>query len=165
MKTDQQGNYVIANLAPATYQLSVKRSGYTSETRAVTVRFGSPTRQDVALRSERHEDREITTGIIRPSNTVGRMEGRTGQLTGQVIDAKTGKPIPGASVSFAGQRSIVTDQSGRFTINNLAPGVYQLNVGKVGFAQSQATVSVRAGETATANFKLDPIARAVIRLR
>ncbi len=165
IKTDQQGNYAIANLAPGTYQLRVKRGGYASETRAVTVRFGSPTRQDVALRSERHEDREITTGIIRPSNTVGRMEGRTGQLTGQVIDAKTGKPIPGASVSFAGQRSIVTDQSGRFTINNLAPGVYQLNVGKVGFAQSQATVSVRAGETATANFKLDPIARAVIRLR
>jgi protocatechuate 3,4-dioxygenase beta subunit len=165
IKTDQQGNYAIGNLAAGTYQLSVKLSGYTSETRAVTVRSGSLTQQDVTLRSERREQREITTGIIRPSNTVGRVEVRKGQLTGQVIDAKTGKPITGATVSLTGQRGgVLTDQAGRFAISNLSQGAYQITVSRIGFAQGQGSVVVRASETVTANFKLNPITRSQIRL-
>ena len=163
LKTDSQGTYAIANLAPGTYQLSVKRSGYISETHAVTVRSGSLTRQDLALRSDRREERQITTGIIKPANTIGRAEVRKGQLMGQVVDGKTGKPIVGATVSLTGQHN-TTDQAGRFTITNLAPGTYQINVNKIGFTHGQISVTVRAGETATANFKLNPIARPAIRL-
>lgn len=164
VKTDAQGNYALTALNPGSYQVSVKRNGYTSEARTITIRAGSPTRQDFALKSGRSDERDITSTIKRPPLIIGGLGARPGQLSGQVTDA-AGKPITGATVAIVGQPSVFTDPAGRFAIRNLAPGTYRISISKIGFGQGQGAVAVRGGETATANFKLNPIARPSIRLR
>ena len=169
IKTDEQGNYRIEALAPGNYQLMVKRSGYIAEARTITVRSNVSTRHDFALRSERPVEDRTMPGVRVPIGVLGGSDIRksqvAGQVTGQVSDAKTGKPISGVTVLVPGQRNVLTDQQGRFVVANLTPGSYQISVSKSGFAQAQGTVNVRAGETATANFNLNPIVRPPVRLR
>jgi protocatechuate 3,4-dioxygenase beta subunit len=162
--TDAKGNYTVSGLPPGNYPVSVERSGYILESRSITIHSGPATRQDFVLKAERRSEGQAITGEIRKSVTIGAAI-RTGQVTGQVIDAASGKPIPGATVSLVGQRGVVTDLSGRFSISNLGPGNYQITVGKAGFATDQRAVVVRAGETAPANFKLKPLTRQPMRLR
>ncbi|HEY3026962.1 MAG TPA: carboxypeptidase regulatory-like domain-containing protein [Pyrinomonadaceae bacterium] len=163
-KTDQQGNYRFEPLAPGSYQVSAKLNGYTPETRAITVRSGSSARQDIALRSERRAMPSISGEIRKPPVVIGGIGIRDGQVTGQVIDSKSGRPISGANVSASAQRT-TTNAQGRFVFANLAPGSYRISVGRSGFSSAQATIAVRAGETATANFKLDPSSVPPVRLR
>jgi hypothetical protein len=135
------------------------------DSRTITVLSSPPTRQDFALKAERRSEDRIITSETRKPVTIGGGGVRTCEVTGQVIDAGSGRPIPGATVSLAGQRGVVTDQTGRFAISNLAPGTYQITVSKAGFATDQRAVVARAGETAPANFKLKPLTRPPVRLR
>jgi hypothetical protein len=43
-------------------------------------------------------------------------------LTGTVLDARTGKPVPGATVRAPGGLSTTTDERGRFVLRGLALG-------------------------------------------
>lgn len=47
--TGSSGRFALGNLAPGTYQLSVRRNGYRDETVGVTVRAGQTTRVDIRL--------------------------------------------------------------------------------------------------------------------
>ena len=67
----------------------------------------------------------------------------TASVTGQVIDATTRRPIAGAAISIPGHQDAITDLSGRFLIKNLAPGTYQISVGKTGYSSDQRSVGLR----------------------
>lgn len=57
-------------------------------------------------------------------------------LTGQVVEAGTGQPIPGAIVRLSAgefQRRVVASDEGRFVLVGVPPGSYQLRAGKPGF--------------------------------
>lgn len=43
-------------------------------------------------------------------------------LTGTVLDARTGKPVPGATVRAPGGQAVTTDERGRFVLRGLALG-------------------------------------------
>lgn len=63
-----------------------------------------------------------------------------GGLTGVVTD-KTGAIIPGAAVTASGSsdtRTVTTDDTGRFTISSLTPGLYTVTVKKEGFKVAEA---------------------------
>jgi uncharacterized membrane protein len=49
--TDQAGNYVIADVTPGRYQVSVTRGGYESERDTVEVRAGSTAKQNFQLKA------------------------------------------------------------------------------------------------------------------
>jgi hypothetical protein len=90
---------------------------------------------------------------------------RTGQLRGLVIDAKSGRPLGGATIAISGKGMIATSSDGSYGIGNLLPGPYQIIVRKSGFSNGGGTVTIRAGETAAATFRLTPVSPPSIRPR
>jgi len=73
----------------------------------------------------------------------------TGAAAGVVVDAAQGESLPGANVRIRGtSRGTTTDLSGRYRIEGLEPGSYDLVFSFVGFQRKTVTgVSVTAGET------------------
>ena len=75
-------------------------------------------------------------------------------LTGRVIDAETGAPIPGAAVVLGGTtRGAATDLDGRYTIEALEAARFRVVVQALGFQTQRETLTLAAGEN-TANFAL-----------
>ncbi len=77
----------------------------------------------------------------------------TARLTGTATDA-TGGVLPGVTVTLVsaaagGVRSTTTDTNGRYVIENLAPGSYELRFELSGFATQTNPLTVVAGQTVT----------------
>ncbi|CAN5464630.1 SusC/RagA family TonB-linked outer membrane protein [soil metagenome] len=91
--------------------------------------------------------------------TVGVAYAQTGTISGRVLDAQTGDPLPGANVTvvdLAGTGT-VTNVSGEYTLRNVPTRQqpYTLRASFIGYAQSEASVTLnQGGQTATANFEL-----------
>ena len=82
----------------------------------------------------------------------------TGQVSGAVT-AEDGRPLSGASVSVQGtELGTLTDASGRFTISNVPAGEQTVQVRMIGYAPATSSVTVSAGQPASANFALTPTA-------
>jgi iron complex outermembrane receptor protein len=78
----------------------------------------------------------------------------TGTIRGRVIN-RNGGAVEAVSVGVQGQaQGAITDEQGRFQIRQVAPGAYTLVVAALGLKSEQQTVTVVAGQTATANFSL-----------
>jgi hypothetical protein len=149
-KTDNDGVYTVANLPQGSYRMSINKSGFAEQAKTTSVRASNATREDFSLR---REAARVEPGNIRVSPS---MPARSGQLRGQIIDAKTSRPIAGASIYVANQQAAVTNQAGVFTVSNLQPGNYPVVVKMGGYMDAGGTVAVRAGEAATASFRLNP---------
>ena len=79
----------------------------------------------------------------------------TGTISGRVIDRASQLPVQGAQVIVVGtQRGTQTDQEGRYTINGVPEGSYQLTVRRVGYGSSSQRVTVTSGASANAEFAL-----------
>src|SRR5437868_845429 len=83
---------------------------------------------------------------------------QTGRVTGQVTDSASARPLQGVEVVVLQEGGAVrtgsrTDQDGRYTIVNVG-GETRLRARIVGFAPKDRVVTVRPGETATADFAL-----------
>lgn len=72
-----------------------------------------------------------------------------GTVTGQVVDAATGRPVPDATVTVEGsRRATATDRSGRFRLPDVPAGSQSIRVRSVGFADSVTRIEVpQTGET------------------
>ncbi len=91
---------------------------------------------------------------------------QTGALSGRVRDRVTNAPLAGATIRIVARESssrvsgAVSGANGRFVIRGLKPGVYQLTVTYLGYAQfEQENVDVRAGTMPDLDVLLD--ARAI----
>jgi len=80
----------------------------------------------------------------------------TGQISGTVTAADSGKAISRATVT-AGTTSVTTNSKGNYTISNLTEKSYAITASADDYQDDSQTVTVAAGETATANFSLDPV--------
>jgi hypothetical protein len=79
----------------------------------------------------------------------------TGTITGTVSDAGTDSAISGASVSTDPATSTVTTGSqGTYSIANVPPNSYTVTASATGYLSGNASVTVTAGHTATANIAL-----------
>src|SRR5829696_3079109 len=90
-----------------------------------------------------------------------------GKITGTVKDPD-GAVVSGANVSLLHTNRAVlgataTDAEGRFRLDRIAPGDYQLNVERSGFVQHRSAVHVSHGDTQTVSIVLEltPIAEQV----
>jgi TonB-dependent starch-binding outer membrane protein SusC len=73
----------------------------------------------------------------------------TGGIRGQVLDERTGTPIPAAQVLILGTtRGAITGRDGRFQVGELRPGTYDIEIRSIGFRSARTTVRV-APETFT----------------
>ena len=88
---------------------------------------------------------------------IGTAQTGSGRITGVVTDT-TGGVLPGVTVSAKGPdnavHTTVTDSSGRYVIEQLAPGSYTLSFELAGFAPQTSTVAVTAGQAAAVDTKL-----------
>src|SRR3990172_5432850 len=66
--------------------------------------------------------------------------GTTGKIAGNVTDKKTGEPLPGTSIIVSGTMlGAASDINGNYTILNVPPGTYELQISFVGY--QKATIS------------------------
>ena len=92
---------------------------------------------------------KLATG---PSKTVAAAA--NGGVRGTVTDGKTKNPVAGATVSLKGKPSVQTDGSGQYSFRDVAPDSYAISVKKTGYKGGGSSVTVKSGQTATANCTL-----------
>jgi TonB-linked SusC/RagA family outer membrane protein len=91
--------------------------------------------------------------------------GQQASVTGRVTDATTGRPIAAAHITIAGTTlGAHTNAEGVYNIRGAAPGLLTLRASSVGFGENTQQVTVTAGQAATANFELRPVAFALPQL-
>jgi TonB-linked SusC/RagA family outer membrane protein len=79
----------------------------------------------------------------------------TGAIAGQVVDQATRQALAGAQVFVAGTNiSTLSDQRGRYLLVNVPVGQQTVRTVIIGYAPGEATVTVAAGETVTADFDI-----------
>ena len=89
-----------------------------------------------------------------PVATAQAQQGARGTVSGKVTSAENGEPMPGVSVSLAGQTiGALTRGDGSYRFVALA-GKYQLVVRQIGFATGGQPITVVAGQTVTVNVAL-----------
>ncbi|MBD3374834.1 TonB-dependent receptor plug domain-containing protein, partial [candidate division KSB1 bacterium] len=81
----------------------------------------------------------------------------TGKISGRVVDAETGEPLPGANVIITGtQMGAATDLEGYYFIINVRPGRYTLSCSMMGYETTRKTdVPVTVDRTTNIEFNLD----------
>ncbi len=79
-----------------------------------------------------------------------------GTIKGNVVDAVTGDPLPGAAVlvkeKFLGT---YTDQNGEFVLNNVPAGSNAVTINYLGYKEQVMTVDVVAGQAVTVEIKME----------
>jgi TonB-linked SusC/RagA family outer membrane protein len=95
-----------------------------------------------------------------PSSPAFGQQG-TGRIVGQVT-SEGGAPLAGANVVVVGtQIGTLADQDGRYALPGVPAGTHQVQASLIGYATQTMTVTVGAGGTAEANFRLAPQAIAL----
>jgi hypothetical protein len=145
--TDQDGVYIIEDLAEGEYTLRCGAADYLMATLSVVVDEGQTTVQDIALEP-------LTFGSV----------------DGLVTDAVTGLPIAGARVMLRPVHdadtggdwhwlSAVTGDDGMYFIENVLAGEYEATARAFGYLPNEPVlVSVSEGATSTVDLALDPLA-------
>ena len=84
------------------------------------------------------------------------LAGTTGKIAGKITDATTGEPLPGANVIIEGTPTgAATDLDGNYNIINIPPGLYNLRVKMMGYAETlMEGIRTRIDLTTTVSIKL-----------
>ena len=89
----------------------------------------------------------------------GTVQAQQGTIAGQVTDKTNQQPVAGAQIFVAGTSlQARSGRDGHFTIIKVPAGQYTVQVRLIGYATATSQVSVGAGETAAADFTLNPAA-------
>ena len=135
------GSFSLGPLPAGTYDLSLSASGYTG-TRYLAAVMPAATGLVVSL----------------PPVPLATVTGKPGALSGTVLDAQTGAPLPGAAVlleSYANAQgttpvaSTTADTTGAFSFTAQPEGTYTLEVSNSGYVTATRTALVY-GSTTTA---------------
>ena len=82
---------------------------------------------------------------------------RSGTVSGRVVDAETGKPLPGAHVFFSTTtRGTATDPSGRFSFKHVPVGTQRLHASMVGYETRTLDTLLHAGRRYRLRIALKP---------
>ncbi len=97
-----------------------------------------------------------------PGSLLGQSnDEKTGILTGQVVDAATGRPVIGALIQIVGTGvSAGSDESGRFAARSVPIGVYSLRTRAIGYAPflySDAVIGTGKPTTVTIQLVAAPV--------
>lgn len=137
------GSYVINNLTPGYYRVSIAADGFQASDFPVTLAIG--------------ETRTLNA-VLSPN---------PGTITGVVTNTQTGAPLAGALVEALDNRNsilstAITDASGSYTLSSLAPATNdRLRLSADTFVTQVIGFSINAGQTKTINAALSPVAGAL----
>lgn len=80
---------------------------------------------------------------------------QTGTVSGQVLDAATGRPLPSVTILVTGTSArTTTNAEGRYTLPGVPAGSRVVSASLIGRTGATQSVNVAAGGTAVANFRL-----------
>ena len=128
--TGSDGSFVLGNLTPGTYSVTFQASGYTTVTGSLSAPAGSVTAVRQGL---------TTQGTYQDSSP--------GTLTGQMVDASSGQPLSGVTLSLNGGASTATSASdGTFTFAAVARGNCQILANTAGYVARTYSFVFAAGE-------------------
>ncbi|GMV04912.1 MAG: SusC/RagA family TonB-linked outer membrane protein [Gemmatimonadota bacterium] len=86
----------------------------------------------------------------------------TGTITGLVVNAQTGQPMPDVQMVVVGTNlGSLTNENGRFLILRVPAGAREVRAVIIGYAQQVQAVNVTAGQTGSVEFRLEPTAIAL----
>ncbi len=81
----------------------------------------------------------------------------TTSLSGQITDASTGEPLPGANIRLVDTLlGASTGLEGQFVLPGVPAGTHQVEISLIGYASRNEAVQVVPGETAQLNISLHP---------
>ncbi|HEX2202218.1 MAG TPA: carboxypeptidase-like regulatory domain-containing protein [Longimicrobium sp.] len=79
------------------------------------------------------------------------------RVTGEVVDATTGKSLADVWISVAdSRRAVTTGDDGVFALGNLPAGAYKLRVDAFGYQQVETDVTLGGGDVALGRLELTP---------
>ena len=82
-------------------------------------------------------------------------QSQTGVITGQVLDASSGRPLSDAHVTVMGSGIVkLTNVAGRFTLFNVPVGEHVVRASFIGYGEAEQIVTVGAGETHDIDFEM-----------
>jgi TonB-linked SusC/RagA family outer membrane protein len=83
-------------------------------------------------------------------------QGETGRITGVITGTESNLPLQGVKVTLLGtQITVTSNTAGRYTIANLAAGMYRIRTSAIGYTPVIIdSIPVRAGQTANADIGL-----------
>ncbi len=89
--------------------------------------------------------------LVVPS--LGAQQG--GTISGRVLDSQSGQPIAAVQI-FISTLDLggLTQQNGRYLLQNVPPGTHTLTVARIGYRTANAQVTVGGGQTVEQNFTL-----------
>lgn len=122
--TDESGKFSFADVGEGRASLLARADGF------------APVRERVSVSKE--EENFVTVTLE-----------ANGLVSGMVLEAYSGKPVPGAEVQAVsssgfftriveGEKKGLTDEAGRFKMENLSPGTYRLVAWSKGFAPASS---------------------------
>ena len=122
--TDMTGNFAIGNVPAGDQMIQVSKSGYTTQTRRLTVTIGTPTRvTDIELIREK-----------------GSIEGTISLDDGAIASGITVEAKMGATTLTA-----TTGPAGMYTIGNVPTGEWTVRATKSAYDHNMATATVNKG--------------------
>ncbi len=136
--TDENGHYLVPNLAAGNYLVSVRLNNYGGQNLGAYVEPGQ------------------TTAVS------FRLSLLSGTVSGTVVDADTGVPIPGALIAIQLNENgggillvrVIADSEGRYIANALHPGSYMISVTAGGYQNQFAGVEITPDATTEQSFSL-----------
>lgn len=86
-----------------------------------------------------------------------RSQPKRGHLTGRVVDAETGEPLPHANVLLAAANTgVATGAAGRFQLPDLTVGQYRVVASHLGYEATAKIIRVRSGDSTHHQISLKP---------
>lgn len=132
VRTDAEGYYTIKNVPTGEYRVVAFRSYYDSSSVKVFVKGGQRVIADIEIN-------------------------QYGSITGVIKDAKTQAILTDAVViTNPNIGSAFTDKDGKFTINNVPAGIYELSVSKLGYDTKKDNIIVTSKKTTFIYWSLLP---------
>jgi hypothetical protein len=122
------GDYLVSNILVGTYYMTATKFGYDSDTTTVQIISDETVRIDFNLEPN--------------------MPATVGAYTGFVINADTNLPLGNVTVRLVGTSiETVTDDIGRFQMNNILPGIYQALFTHDDYETLTRDIEIFAGQT------------------
>jgi len=95
----------------------------------------------------------VLGGLVGGANAVAWAQ--QGTVAGRVTDRVSGQPLAGARVTIVGTALVAqTNAEGRYTLSRVPGGPITVRVSAVGYAAASRTLTIAAGETASADLAL-----------
>lgn len=157
VRTDENGQYLIAPLRPGPYQIHVRAEGFAPADKRVEVVSGEAAQCNFILMDFDPPEPGSIAGIVREAGT-GAPIGGAKVFFGPLFDDDLAPWWFEQSSATGGPDApyVETDAQGRYIIDALRPGTYRVLARAAGFFPADDVADVGAGEVVEVNFDLEP---------